>query len=172
MAAILAQSFPHSGHRAWPVLSAGISVVAAGLGAVGSGRADITPAGWGAVAIGIGFLVAMLLPLWLRVPVVAFDESGLRARLPGFGTIAWADIERVRIVRLHQRGVALLVVDRHREARRRRRGGYWPRSYARAAGSDDLAVPIDGLTARPDQIVACVQLAHGHALAAPGAPRR
>ncbi len=129
--------------------------------------------GWVTVASGVGILAALLLPLWLRVPVVAFDDAGLRARLPGFGTVAWSDIERVRLVRLGDRGMSLLVVERTRAARRRRRGGRWPRSYSRLAGVDDLAVPIDGLTADPARIVACVQLAHRHAtggLVAEGGP--
>ena len=161
MAALPAHSFPQAWSRLRPALVPGMSLVVTGLGAVASGRLVLV--GVVAIAGGVFTLVAFVLPLLLRVPVVAFDERGLRARLPGFGLVPWHEIERVRLVRLHERGTAFLVVDRTAAARRRRRGGRWPRSLARAAGGADLAVPLDGLTAPPDRIVAVVQLAHAHA---------
>lgn len=161
MANVPAQSFPHAWSRARPVLQMGVSLVGVGLGTVATSK--LTTVGWVTAASGVGITVALLLPLLLRVPVIAFDDRGLRARLPGFGVVPWADIERVRLVNVGKR--SLLVVDRTLEARRRRPGGRWPRQLARIAGGKDLAAPLEGLTARPEQIVAVVALAHRHALA-------
>lgn len=170
-----AHSFPHALGRLMPALGPGVSLIAGGLGALAAGLPPVIA--WVALGGGAAVLVAFVLPLLLRVPMIAFDEHGLRARLPGFGAVAWRDIERVRLVRLHGRGRAFLVVERTAEAQRRRRGGRWPRMLARAAGGKDLAAPLDGLTATPDQIAAVVQLAHAHGTGAVGvdsgpAPRR
>lgn len=116
--------------------------------------------GWVTVASGVGLTIALLLPLLLRVPVVAFDDRSLRARLPEFGLVPWGDIERVRYVHVRQR--KLMLVDRTPEAQRHRRGGRLPRQLARLADGRDLAAPLEGLTATPEQIVAVVQLAHRH----------
>lgn len=162
MPSVPAQSFPHAWSRAKPALIHGGGLIVTGLATVVSGR--LVQVGWVTAACGLGIVLALLLPLWLRVPVIAFDDRGLRARLPGFGLVPWADIERVRFVHVNQR--KLLVVDRTPEARRRRRGGRWPRQLARMAKGKDLAVPLEGLTATPEQIVAVVQLAHRHATSA------
>lgn len=160
MVNVPAQSFPHAWSRSKPLLQMGATLVGVGLGTVASSK--LTTVGWVTVFGGIGLTVALLMPLLLRVPVIAFDDRGLRARLPGFGVVPWADIERVRMVHVGKR--SLLVVDRTLEARRRRPGGRWPQQLARIASGKDLAAPLEGLTARPEQIVAVVQLAHRHAL--------
>lgn len=158
MPSVPAQSFPHAWSRLRPALLPGVGLIVTGLSTVATGR--LVQIGWVTAGCGVGLVVALGLPLWLRVPVVAFDDRGLRARLPGFGLVPWSDIERVRLVRVDNH--TLLVVDRTFEARRRRRGGRWPRSLARRAKGKDLAVPLEGLTATPEQIVAVVQIAHRH----------
>ncbi|MBL8729061.1 MAG: hypothetical protein JNM25_11560 [Planctomycetes bacterium] len=159
MPSVPAQSFPHAWSRAKPALHVGIGLVGTGLGTMATGR--LQTVGWVTVVSGVGILLALLLPLLLRVPVIALDDRGLRARLPGFGIVPWADIERVRLVNIGKR--SLLVVDRTPEARRKRPGGRWPRQLAQLAKGKDLAAPLEGLTATPQQIVAVVQLAHRHA---------
>jgi hypothetical protein len=157
-----AQSFPHAWSRAKPAMQMGLGLVGLGFGTMASATGKLATVGLVTVFSGVGITLALLLPLFLRVPMVAFDDRGLRARLPGFGIVAWADIERVRLVRVDKR--TLLVVDRTAEARKRRPGGRWPRSLAQLAKGKDLAAPLEGLTATPEQIVAVVDLAHRHAL--------
>lgn len=153
-----AQSFPHAWNRGLPILKLGVGMVSIGIGTIATGR--LGAVGWVTAIGGFGLALALALPLLLRVPMVAFDERGLRARLPGFGLVPWADIERVRLVNVANR--SLLVVERQPAARQRRRGGSWPRRLARLGGGNDLAAPLEGLTARPEQIVRVVQLALQH----------
>ena len=158
MPSIPAQSFPHAWSRARPALLHGGGLVVTGIGTVATGR--LVNVGWVTAVCGLSIAVALLLPLVLRVPMVAFDDRGLRARLPGFRIVPWADIVRVRMVRIGKR--TLLVVDRTAEAQKHSPGGRWPRQLAQLAKGKDLAAPLDGLTATPEQIVAVVQLAHRH----------
>lgn len=99
-----------------------------------------------------------------RRPMLWFDGGGLRAHLPGFGQVPWRQIEAVRLQRLGR--LALLVIDRSEQARRLNRASSWARACARLAGAKDLAVPVQGLSATPEQIAAVVDLAWRHVLAA------
>lgn len=159
MPTVPAQKFAMKARRSWHIVSSGIGAIAAGAGVLQQGRAPAV--GWVAIACGAVLAVWFGQPAWRRAPMLWFDDAGLRGRIPGFGPLAWTDIERVRFVR--NRGRAFLLVDRTAEERRRRPLGNIARSLARAAETDDLAVPLDALETAPDKVFAVVDLAHRHA---------
>jgi hypothetical protein len=93
--------------------------------------------------------------------MIWFDADGLRARWPGIDTVAWQDIAAVRLARVRRR--AWLVVDRTEQARRAAVRHPVQQAFAKLAKAEDLAIPLDGLQARPEQVAAVIELAHAHA---------
>lgn len=156
MATVPAQSFPMQPKRAWHALAPGIAMLGAGVEQL---RRDHTGVlAWTCVGCGLVCVLWFGKLWWRQAPMVWFDDAGLRARVPGFGPLPWSSIEKVRFVRVN--GKAFLVIDRTPAARQQQPASMVARSIARSAEAKDLAVPIDGLAARPDQVFAVVELAH------------
>ncbi|HEX5052958.1 MAG TPA: hypothetical protein VFZ65_14375 [Planctomycetota bacterium] len=149
------QSFVRSIRRALVPVGLGLAIAGAG-GYLLAARREAAVA-WVSLASGLVLALWFALGPWRRAPVLWFDDAGLRARLPGFGCVAWSDIEAVRLARV--RGRAFLIVERAAAARQA--AVAWPvlRMLAKMANAADLAVPIDGLSASPEQVVAVVELA-------------
>ncbi|HEX6812486.1 MAG TPA: hypothetical protein VF384_12750 [Planctomycetota bacterium] len=115
------------------------------------------------VGIGCGAFVTLWTsaPMWRREPMIWFDDAGLQARWPGFDVVAWHDITSVRLVRVRRR--AWLAVDRTAHARSAAARQPLQQVFAKLAKVDDLAIPLDGLQARPEQVAAVIELALAHA---------
>ncbi len=174
MAAVPAQSFCLRGSRTLPAV--GLGAVLVGAGVFLRERGEAANVWWSCLGCGFVWMAWFGSPLWRRSPVLWFDDAGLRARLPGFGVVAWAEIERVHAVAVGRR--TFLLVERTAAAQRQRRTSAVLRALGRPAKAVDLAVPIDGLQATPAQVVAVVLLAWQHATglantadAGPSAPR-
>lgn len=159
MPSVPAQSFTMQAKRSWHIVATGVGVAAAGLELLRRGDAPVV--GWVTVACGAVVAVWFGQPAWRRAPMLWFDDDGLRARVPGFGPLAWADIERVRFVR--NRGKAFLVLERTATARSSVPLSKLARMVAAQAEAKDLAVPLDNLAVTPDKVFAIVDLAHRHA---------
>ncbi len=160
MTSVPAQSFPMKPKHAWHIVAAGIGVALAGGELLHLGRGDVV--GWVTIACGAVLALWFGQPAWRRAPMVWFDDRGLWARVPGFGPLAWQDIERVRFVRVY--GKPFLVVDRTASLRAAKPPSSVARAFARSAEAKDLAVPLENLEAAPDRVAAVVELAHRHAL--------
>ncbi len=157
MVEVPAQSFVADRRRARLPTLLGAGIAAAGLWlALARGEREV-----GMVAFAWGLLLAGWFGRKLgRRPMLWFDGGGLRAHLPGFGQVPWRQIEAVRLQRF--RRLALLVIDRNEQARRLQPSRSMALAFARLAGSRDLAVPVHGLSATPEQIAAVVDLAWRH----------
>lgn len=117
--------------------------------------------GWVAIGFGVFFALWFGQALWRRVPIVQVSDTGVWARLPGFGVVPFADIDSIRLV--HARGQAFLAIQRGAGARDGTRRSLLLQQLATLAGADDLVVPVKGLSATPEQIVRVVELAWEHA---------
>jgi hypothetical protein len=157
MVAVPAQAFFNDPRRAWLPGAVGVVIAGAGIWLI----AATTYQDVGIAVMGWGLLLAgwSARKLWRR-PLLWFDAGGLRAQWPGVGQVPWRHIESVRLERrLH---VAALVVDRNDLARRLQPSRSWARTLARLVGARDLAIPVHGLSASPEQILAVVELAWRH----------
>jgi hypothetical protein len=146
------------GRRSWQIVASGISVAVAGAELL---RRGWPVGGWVTIACGAVLAVWFGQPAWRRAPMLWFDDDGLRARIPGFGPLAWHHIERLRLVRAN--GRSFLVIDRIVEERQRRPLGVLAVAIAKKPEAKDLAVPLDNLAVAPDKVFAVVDLAHRHA---------
>ena len=159
MAPLPPQSFPASSRRLWPPVAVGAALLAAGARLVLTGQEPLV--GWTAIASGAVLAGWFASSWWRRAPVVSIDAAGLRARQPGFASIAWRDVERLRLLTRHRR--AYLAIDRTAAARAAEPRQPAQRAWARAAGAEDLALPLDGLAFAPQQVAAVAELAWRHA---------
>jgi hypothetical protein len=155
----VSHSFFASRRRVFLLPALGLAVAAAGVFLLWDSP-ERTSA-W--VGIGCGSFVTLWTsaPMWRREPMIWFDDDGLRARWPGVDTVAWQDIAAVRLARVRRR--AWLVVDRTEQARRAAVRHPVQQAFAKLAKAEDLAIPLDGLQARPEQVAAVIELAHAHA---------
>lgn len=157
MVVVPEQAFFADPRRAWLPGAVGIAIAAGGiwlLAATAHRDVGIVVMPWGLLLAGWSAR-----KLWRR-PLLWFDSGGLRAQWPGVGQVPWRHIESLRLERrLH---VAALVVDRNDLARRLQPSRSWARTLARLVGARDLAIPVHGLSASPEQILAVVELAWRH----------